>query len=129
MTTTEYLLDKLPQSDGDSVYDAFRRMLVRAGVPRPRLKIIPVFHTGKLEDPGHGGPITSSMLQSIDPLLLQCAGTRAVTADGVYACPILVGKRAALQGKGSLREGLGPVTLSHHACRTCFETGMTCGNV
>ena len=62
-------------------------------------------------------------------MLLQCAATRVVTAQGVYACPILVGKKVALMTTGALTAGLGPVDLSHHACMTCFETGMTCGNI
>ena len=67
-------------------------------------------------------------MSGVDSLLLQCAETRAVTAEGVYACPILVGKRVALMSTGSLEEALGDVSLSHHACRTCYETGMSCGN-
>jgi uncharacterized Fe-S cluster-containing radical SAM superfamily protein len=128
VTATEYLLDPLRNEGDESVYDAFLRMLSEAGVQRPRLKVLPVFHTGKLEDSEHGGPILESMMCGIDPHLLQCAETRVVTTQGIYACPILVGKRVALMNDGPLIEGLGDVELSHHACRTCYDTGMTCGN-
>lgn len=109
-------------------YDAFLRLLSDAGVRRPRLKILPVFRLGKLEDPATGGPITGRMMEGFDPALLQCSEARVVTAQGIYACPILVGRRAALTGRGSLGEGVGDVVLAHHACRTCYDTGMTCGN-
>jgi len=108
--------------------DSFRRMLTEAGVSRPRIKTLPVFHLGKLEDPSQGGPITEDMMAMLEPSALQCSATRVVTADGIYACPILVGKRIALMTRGSLADALGPVPLAHHACRTCYETGMTCGN-
>jgi hypothetical protein len=51
-----------------------------------------------------------------------------VTARGVYACPILVGKEEAFLAEGPLASALGPARLAHPACRTCLETGMTCGN-
>lgn len=128
VTTTEFLLEpRLPGRNG-GVYDAFLDVLHRAGVDRPRLKVIPVFHTGKLEDPAHGGAVTRLMMDGMDPLLLQCGETRVVTAKGLYACPILVGKREAWMGAGDLDLALDEVTLSHHACRTCYETGMSCGN-
>lgn len=124
VTATEYLtVGTSPQSR----YDAFLDMLRAAGVRRPRLKMIPVFHIGKLENGNAGGMITPDMMRGVDPLLLQCAETRAVAADGVYACPILVGKQVAHMGTG-LGEALGDVSLAHHACLTCYETGMTCGN-
>ncbi len=128
VTATEYLLGPDADPGPGRVYDRFLAVLRDAGMKRPRLKVLPVFHTGKLEDPAEGGPVTGSMLEGMDPLLLQCAETRVVTAQGIYACPILVGKRVALTGHGSLAAGLGPVPLTHHACRTCYDTGMTCGN-
>ncbi len=140
VTATEYLLGpRTEASEGahrgpgrsappEGMYDAFHRMLREAGVRRPRLKIMPVFRIGKLEDPADGGAITGDMMEGLDPMLLQCASTRVVTADGIYACPILVGKRVALMGRGELAGALGEVSLAHHACRTCYDTGMTCGN-
>ena len=125
VTATEFLLE--PKTSGESMYDRFLKMLRKAGVGRPRLKVLPVFRTGKLNDPAASRTVTRSMLETSDSLLLQCSETRAVTAAGVYACPILVGDRLGLVGE-SLTGSLGPVTLNHHACITCFETGMSCGN-
>jgi len=128
LTATEYLLAPPTPGEG-SVYESFLQALTEAGIRRPRLKLIPVFHTGKLEDGEHGGPITECMMAGMDPLLLQCSETRIVTAQGVYACPILVGKEVALLTPAGLPDSLGPVSLAHHACRTCLETGMTCSNL
>jgi sulfatase maturation enzyme AslB (radical SAM superfamily) len=129
VTATEYLLAPRRAGEGGSTYDAFLACLGEAGIRRPRLKILPVFHTGKLEDPTRGGAITEAMLRGIDASSLQCSESRVVAADGVYACPILVGKPSARIAPGTaLTGGLGPVELAHHACRTCYETGMTCGN-
>jgi sulfatase maturation enzyme AslB (radical SAM superfamily) len=128
ITATEYVLEPSCPREG-SVYERFRKVLGDAGIDRPRLKILPVFHTGKLEDPARGGVITEAMLAGIDPGTLQCSGTRAVAADGIYACPILVGKEEGFLARGPLAGALGPVRLAHHACRTCLETGMTCSNL
>jgi len=140
VTATEYLFAPPAEAPADarrgpgrnappeSTYQAFLRVLREAGVRRPRLKVMPVFHVGKLEDPAEGGAVTGEMLEGLDPMLLQCASTRVVTATGIYACPILVGKAVALMGRGALGDALGEVPLAHHACRTCWETGMTCGN-
>lgn len=128
VTATEYLLSPGLGRERPSSYDMFLRALTDAGVRRPRLKILPVFHIGKLEDPASGGPVTEAMMAGIDPLFLQCAETRVVAASGVYACPILVGKPEAHLGAGPLAVTRPEVSLAHHACRTCYETGMSCGN-
>jgi uncharacterized Fe-S cluster-containing radical SAM superfamily protein len=140
VTATEYLFGPPAEASAhehrgpgrstppESTYRAFLRVLREAGVHRPRVKVMPVFHVGKLEDPAEDGPVTGEMMEGLDPLLLQCASTRVVTAAGIYACPILVGKAVALTGRGALADALGAVPLAHHACRTCYETGMTCGN-
>jgi AdoMet-dependent heme synthase len=121
VTVTEYL------QNGPSLFEDFLAMLKREGVQKPRLKILPVFHTGKLESPQTGGVVTQAMMSGVDPLFLQCAQTRVIAADGVYSCPILVGEKKGFLGPGSLRERPG-VDLAHHACRTCYETGMSCTN-
>jgi len=122
VTATEFF-----QNGGPSLYDSFLTMLEREGVRKPRLKMLPVFHVGKLEDPRTGSPVSQAMMADVDPLFLQCAQTRVVTAKGVYACPILVGKKEGFLGSRSLRGSPG-VDLAHHACRTCYETGMSCAN-
>jgi len=122
VTVTEYL-----QNGGPSSFDAFVAMLKREGVQKPRLKMLPVFHTGKLEDPQTGSAVSQAMMAGVDPSLLQCSQTRVVAAHGVYSCPILVGKKEGFLGSGSLK-CRGGVDLVHHACRTCYETGMSCAN-
>jgi len=125
LTATEYLFE----DGGAGMFDAFLALLREHGVRRPRLKIIPVFHIGKLHDRDEPGPVTPAMLEGADPFLLQCSETRVVAADGVYACPILVGKPVARLGTRTLAESLRPVSLAHPACATCYSTGMTCGNL
>jgi len=126
ITATEYLFG--PGSPGEGpIYDRFRDLLRDAGIERPRVKVLPVFHLGKLPEEDTG-PLTEDMLRGVDPATLQCSEGRVVTARGVYACPILVGKEEAFLARGSLAEALGPVPLAHSACGTCLATGMTCGN-
>lgn len=122
VTATDFL-----QSNGSSLFESFLAMLSREGVQKPRLKMLPVFRIGKLEDPQTGSPVSQAMMAGVDPLVLQCSQTRVITAEGVYACPILVGKKEGFLGGGRLRENAG-VDLVHHACRTCYQTGMSCAN-
>lgn len=127
ITATEYLLsERKPGSQ--TIYEQYLALLKNAGVKRPRLKVIPVFHTGKLEDPSSGRFLTHADLEDMDPLLLQCASSRVITAEGVVTCPILVGKPEGKLHTQDLEASLGPVPLNHHACMTCFETGMSCSN-
>ena len=107
-------------------YARLREMLLAAGIRRPRIKIIPVFHMGRLAERPRG--LTPAHLEGFDFSLLQCTESRAVTADGVYSCPILAGLPGARLSSGSLAESLAPCALYHSACVTCYETGMTCRN-
>lgn len=111
---------------GAGFYDRLRNMLLGAGLRRPRIKIIPVFPMGRLAE--RERRLTPGDLEGFDTSLLQCTETRAVTADGVYACPILAGLPGARLSAGSLAASLGPCALYHSACVTCYETGMTCRN-
>jgi len=107
-------------------YGRLREMLLAAGIRRPRLKIIPVFHMGRLAEKARA--LTPAHLEGFDFGLLQCTETRAVTAEGVYSCPILAGLPGARLSAGSLADSLNPCALYHSACVTCYETGMTCRN-
>jgi hypothetical protein len=111
---------------GPEPYQRLREMLLAAGLRRPRIKIIPVFHMGRLEE--RDRHLAPAHLEGFDYGLLQCTETRAVTADGVYACPILAGLPGARLSPGNLAEALKPCPLYHSACVTCYETGMTCRN-
>ncbi len=125
VTATEILRDELPEGTG--MYERFRDFLLSLGVAKPRVKIMPVLPTGRMEQ--EGGPlVTPEMLQGFDFSILQCSETRVVADGGVYACPILAGLPGARLSEKSLREAMKPCNLYHAACVTCYETGMTCKN-
>ena len=115
----------------ESVLNPYRKyvdLLHSVGVTRPRVKIIPVFEMGMLPTPDRPAYISSAMMKDFDHSHLQCSSSRIVAADGIYACPILVGEEEARMSKTSLEETMQPCSLYHSACTTCYVTGMTCRN-
>ena len=112
---------------GDGLYDRLRRLLLDAGVSRPRVKILPLFPVGRVAGHG-GGMVTAEMLEGVDPARLQCSDSRAVAAGGVYVCPILSGLPEARMHASSLAATLTPAPLSHPACLVCWQTGASCRN-
>ena len=120
VTATEIL-------DGPGLYARFRDFLVGQGVTKPRVKILPVFGVGRL-DGRDQECLTDETLAGFDRAQLQCAETRVVAADGVYACPILAGLPGARLSAGDLEASFRPAPLYHPACVTCRQTGMTCRN-
>jgi AdoMet-dependent heme synthase len=112
---------------GPGTYERFREFLVAQGVPRPRVKILPVLPIGRME--AHGGArLTDDALEGFDRGLLQCAETRVIASGGVYACPILAGLPGARLSVDSVEESFRAAPLYHAACVTCHQTGMTCRN-
>ena len=106
-------------------------MLRAVPLERPRLKLLPLFRLGReVERAGEPGPeesLDGVPQEQVDAARLQCAGCRAVTARGVFKCPLLVeepGGRIADRLEGALE----PIELAHAACATCYVTGMTCAN-
>jgi hypothetical protein len=106
-------------------------MLRAVPLARPRLKLLPMFRLGREAErsgpPGRGESLAGVPQKLVTAAHLQCAGCRAATARGIFACPLLVeepGGRVA----DRLDQALGPLELSHSACATCFATGMTCAN-
>jgi hypothetical protein len=97
-------------------------------VDRPRIKSIPLFALGRSAGPARGRRLTPELLDGYDTARLQCTETRVVAAGGIYACPILAGLRDARVGTDRLADALGPASLYHAACVTCYETGMSCAN-
>jgi hypothetical protein len=95
-------------------------------VRKPRVKILPVFGVGRLEG-RDTERLTEASLEGFDRAQLQCAETRVVAADGVYACPILAGQPGA-RLSDDLEASFRPAPLYHPACLTCHQTGMTCRN-
>jgi uncharacterized Fe-S cluster-containing radical SAM superfamily protein len=120
-------------ADGDDA--AFRErylaMLRAAGIARPRLKVLPMFRLGREVERSGGYAAGESLaglpLSAFDAGRLQCGSCRAVTSRGVFVCPLLVDEPGGRMGS-RLEEALGPFTLSHGACSTCYATGMTCAN-
>jgi MoaA/NifB/PqqE/SkfB family radical SAM enzyme len=103
------------------LYGRLRALLLDAGVSRPRVKLLPLFPVGR--QAGGGPPLDAAEVEGRDLSRLQCADSRTVAADGVYACPILAGLPAA-----RLADPAQPVGLAHPACRVCVETGASCRN-
>jgi len=112
---------------GATLHDRLRTLLRKAGVTRPRVKILPLFPVGRVTAAG-GGTVTAEMLAAIDPARLQCSESRAVAAGGVYACPILSGLPEARLATRSLAESLTATPLGHPACLVCWQTGASCRN-
>jgi AdoMet-dependent heme synthase len=107
-------------------YARLRRLLLDAGVARPRIKLLPLFPVGRAAE--GGSPPDAGELTGFDLARLQCADSRTVTADGVYACPILAGLPEARLGAAQVADALAPVALAHTACRVCVQTGVSCRN-
>jgi MoaA/NifB/PqqE/SkfB family radical SAM enzyme len=125
LTATEILQESPPQESG--LYQRFRDFLLSLGIDKPRVKIMPIFHIGRMA--GEGGPLlTEEMLQGFDFSLLQCSETRVVADGGIYSCPILAGLEQARLSEESLQDSFRPCRLYHSACVTCYHTGMTCKN-
>ncbi len=105
-------------------------VLRRAGLTRPRLKLLPMFQHGREAGRTRGYDATESLAglgNAFDPERLQCSGCRCVTSQGVFVCPLLVDEPAARMGE-RLGHTLGAFELGHGACYTCWVTGMSCAN-
>ena len=111
--------------------ERYLALLRDAGLPRPRLKVLPMFLLGREVERTRGYAPDESLLdlpaEAFDPTRLQCHTSRAVTSRGVFVCPLLVEDGSARMG-ARLEEALRPHRLRHGACSTCYATGMTCGN-
>ena len=115
-----------PVNGGASLYERLRQLLLAAGVAKPRIKLLPLFPVGRTAN--GGAPPDAEEIAGYDLTRLQCADSRTVTTDGIYACPILAGLPEARVGPDALDRALGPVGLTHAACRVCVETGASCRN-
>jgi AdoMet-dependent heme synthase len=111
-----------------TLYEQLRALLIASGIDRPRIKIIPVLPIGRCA--GHGGHrrVSQDDLEHFDTGRLQCTESRVVAEGGIYACPILAGLPGARVATGRLADALGPASLYHTACYTCYETGIACKN-
>jgi uncharacterized Fe-S cluster-containing radical SAM superfamily protein len=109
----------------------YHDLLRRAGIERPRLKILPLFRLGREIERTRpyavGESLSGLPAEAFDPGRLQCGSCRAVTSRGVFVCPLLVDEPRARMGD-RLGEASRAYALVHGACSTCYATGMTCGN-
>jgi AdoMet-dependent heme synthase len=103
--------------------------LADAGLPHPRLKIMPLLRMGAetARTRGYDGTETlrGSDLTAAQAWDLACASGRMVTSRGVFVCPILIDEPAARLGD-SLAPTLRPFTLAHGGCYTCVTLGLSC---
>ena len=113
------------------VRERYVALLREAGIARPRLKILPLVRLGREAARTRGYAEAESLrdlpASSFDPARLQCGSCRAVTARGVYVCPLLVDEPGGRMAD-RLADALAPYPLTHGACFTCYVTGMSCGN-
>lgn len=107
----------------------FLEHLESLGFARPRVKFLPPFHIGR--EAGRSGSYEESFRLAEADLpadavhSLQCGSCRAVTAKGVYPCPILIEESGARMA-GRLEDAMVPIRLNHPACATCHFEGFTC---
>ena len=113
-------------TSGRDLYDRLRHLLGEAGVAKPRIKLLPLFPVGRAAN--GATPPDATEIEGFDLGRLQCADSRTVTADGIYACPILAGLPEARLPAQRLADARGTVSLAHAACRVCVETGASCRN-
>jgi len=114
-----------------ALFHGFIRMLRCHGYDRPRVKILPTLRIGAEVErcrPYHANErVTPEMMEGFDQSLLICHHSRVVTDRGVFVCPILIEAPDARLG-ATLRESLGPYSLRHNACYTCYQYGTICAN-
>ncbi len=120
-----------PLEQERQIVEGFVALLRQHGYGKPRLKILPALRLGA-EQSRSGGyqpdeKVSSDMLEGYPVEQLVCRTARAVTSRGVCVCPILVEMPDAYLGK-RLDEALGPTTLNHAACWTCYQYGAICSN-
>jgi MoaA/NifB/PqqE/SkfB family radical SAM enzyme len=117
--------------DEAALVQGFVRVLRNQGYVRPRLKILPTLRIGAeaSRQRGYSGDerVTPEMMENFDEELLICNHSRIVTDRGVFVCPILIEADDARLGS-TLKESLGPYSLRHHACFTCYQYGTICAN-
>lgn len=118
-------------SETETVFSGFTKIMRELGYTRPRIKIIPPLRIGREKVRSHGYDkyeyVTKEMMVDYDDNLLQCTSSRMVTDKGVYVCPILIDDPDA-KVSDSLAESFKPYPLKHQACYTCYLSGAICHN-
>lgn len=114
-----------------TLQDGFRKKLSEMGMENVRLKFMSPLHLGR--ESTRSRPyneyeaLKSSEVCSQKLETLQCSNCRAVTSEGVFPCPILVGHPDARMGD-TLESGMSSIPLCYQACYTCYHQGLTCSN-
>ncbi len=107
----------------------FLTFLRSVGLRQPRLKVMPLLRLGaeteRTRAYAEWESLAGRTLTAEEAEALQCSSSRMVTARGVYVCPILIDSPAARMAS-SLAGALQPFELSHRACYTCHEQGLSC---
>lgn len=99
------------------------------GLRQPRVKFLPLLRIGREERRtggyDHPGALEGErLLPEIESSLL-CSSGRAVTAQGVFTCPILIEHAQARLG-AHLADALLPIHLRWDACQSCVLEGLRC---
>jgi AdoMet-dependent heme synthase len=121
-----------PEEETEQYLEGFREVLDGVGYGRPRLKLLPPLLMGEEAKRTRGYDeterVTHEMLHGFDLSRLLCSRARLVTAEGVYACPILLGRPTARLGDSLAAAAERPARLAESACYTCYLSGAICSN-
>ena len=121
-----------PCDEMPHVLRLFRDALRAVGYEDPRLKILPPLLIGEEASRNRSYTecerVTHEMLHGYDLSRLLCSSARLVTAQGVYACPILLDYPSARLAD-TLTEAVAiHAPLGEAACYTCYTNGAICSN-
>lgn len=121
------------EAETESVLADFREVLAEVGCDRPRMKILPPLRIGAEAERDRPYQeverVDAAMMREYPEELLLCSSARLVTAQGVWACPILLDSPSAKVGE-TLEEAVRTaVPLSEQACYTCWVNGAICSNM
>ena len=105
----------------DTDVSRYQILLRSLGVTQPRIRLIPAFALGR--EARRSPPLYARV--GGDEAALQCRTARAITADGVFPCPLLVDEPGERMS-GVLSDALVPNRIDHAACATCLATGFSC---
>ncbi|MCO4746575.1 MAG: radical SAM protein [Proteobacteria bacterium] len=116
--------------DNEPDRERFMELLRELGVPRPRVKWIPVFRIGR--EAGRQRSYEPWEVLAAEDLAvedaavrLMCGTGRTVTSEGVFPCPILINEPAFRMGD-SLEQARGSAPVDHPACSTCWQESFSC---
>lgn len=121
-----------PSEEMQCMLQAFRDALGAIGYEEPRLKILPPLLIGEEAERNRSYSdcerVTHEMLHGYDLDQLLCSSARLVTANGVYACPILLDYPSARLADTLAEAVVLDAPLAESACYTCYTNGAICSN-